>query len=152
MKIPDLVIRSVPGMAEYLVKQAINQRTNGAQLPGAIVPEANQEQAQSRVESIRTKLRSGQPLTHEEMETLKAHSPDLYQTAVLAEEERRNHLRDLRRSDSRREANRFHQQKIVLLGGGVRSRDPERAIILIGAVNHTYGCFCRSPEYTRLKA
>ncbi|MFD0673513.1 hypothetical protein [Cohnella sp. GCM10027633] len=151
MKIPDRQIPPGPGLAPFAAGNAAKPGRIAPHVSMPSVPEADEARSRQRVESIRAKLRSGQALAPNELEELKARDPELYRVAMQADEERRAHERALRRSTSRGEASRVHQQQLALMAHGHRAEDPERTAIRVGAIQDAYDRFSRSADYAALQ-
>lgn len=152
MNIPGRLTPYAAGTAQFAAAKIAKQRMLALQSPVAIGSELEQERSRQRIESIRGVLRSGKPLTPEELGLLRTHSLELYSIAKQAEEERRVHASALKRSHSRSEATSMHQQQVILMAAHARSsKDPERTAIVLGAVQDAYSQFRQSADYSRLK-
>lgn len=150
MKIPDRQPALGLGLSPLAAGKPVKQGIASPQAPMPSMPDADEARSRQRVESIRVKLRSGQALTQSELEELKARDPELYRVAMQADEERRTHERALRRSTSRAEASRVHQQQLALMAHGKRAEDAEKTAIRVGAVQDAYARYSRSAEYAAL--
>jgi hypothetical protein len=64
------------------------------------------------LECITNKIKFGKRLTHDEMEFIKIHNPELYARAVKIEKEREEHRRALKSCKTKEEARNLHIAKV----------------------------------------
>ena len=94
--------------------EAKSQQKSDSVVPNgfsAFLKQNNEAKKTAALECISNKIKFGKRLTHDEMEFLKIHNPDLYARAVKIENEREEHRRALRNCKTKEEARDLHIAK-----------------------------------------
>ena len=94
-------------------KQNITRRPMNDNPQIAHIKQWSEDQTRSRrIAAASSKLMSGAKLTPEDMETLRRHSPELYQKAVRIQREREAYKKALENSRSKEDVERLRMQKL----------------------------------------
>jgi hypothetical protein len=91
------------------------QKKTDSVAPGglsAFLKQNNEAKKTAALECITNKIKFGKRLTHDEMEFLKIHNPELYARAVKIEKEREELRRALRNCKTKEEARNLHIAKV----------------------------------------
>ena len=97
-----------------LKKDNINQKekTDVEKFMETFLPDIEEQQKNSEISSIDTKLKSGQELSDAELEYLKENCPDLYKEAMDIKHEREAYEAELRACKTKEEVERLRENKI----------------------------------------
>jgi len=114
-----------------------------------------------RVEEIKSKMKAGRRLSHEEKEFLRINAPDLYEKAMKIEKERDEFRRALEKCKTKEEARRLQTEKALELQtemqatscktkDGKESKEAEFIAMRMMAIFDEFADFTKSKEYAEL--